>query len=286
MPDLNEVETRLTAMFGHVARQVPDRPPATGHLSSLQLALARGPEVDDEVESEPGSLDPGSPSHRSWRRRAAVVGLVVVAGLAGAAGVAAATGELSPSATTQLAQQALTPAISIVGSSDPASVPGAVSRLSTPGPDGTVLKVYSDNGRNSRLAAANCIALTINTPTGTPAPGAQGTDSGSCTVMGVSSLSDQLPAPDQDLGYAGSQDSAKWVSPSGATYQVYYGDGVAGTASVKLVNADGQVGATEVADQGWYAIYALSNPSSAYTTLEFQSSDGAVLSTSQMGASS
>lgn len=265
MTDFSDFETRLSMMFERVVAQVFEQPVQTevGGQPRSSLVLIRG-ELEEGGPREDEDVDEGvvatlGPPHKSWRRRVFIGGVVVCGALVSAVGVAAATGDLSPQGTTQLAQQTLSPAISIVGSKQPGSVPGAVSRIDVPGPGGTVLNVYSDEGNDSPEAAANCVTLTINTPAGLPAPGADSTDSGGCTVVGVSSLGQQLPPSDHSLPYAGTQLKATWVSPTGVTYTIFFGDATAGASTVDLIGDDGEVKATLLTNDGWYAIYGVAD---------------------------
>jgi hypothetical protein len=209
------------------------------------------------------------------QRRPRATAVVVVSGvLLVGTGVAAATGALSPSAIKQNAQHALTPAGSILGSPDPASVPGAVVRLSTPGPEGTVLQVTSDAGTYNDLAAASCVTITISEPNGSAAPGSQEADKGGCAVVGTSSLDDPLPVGD---AVSAGETVTTWSSPSGQSYTIEFGEGPAGTAAVAFTDAQDDVGAKAVAVNGWYAVYIASGLYTSFDNLSFFNDAGQMI---------
>ena len=187
---------------------------------------------------------------------------------------------LSPSAIQQNLNHVLTPAISIVGSTEPASVPGAVVRVSGPGPEGTVLQVVSDNGDNDALAAGSCDTITVSTPSGAPAPGAAQADQGGCDIVGVTAVGSSLSATQQEHASFGSQlQRTEWVAPSGHGYKIVFGEGPVGTASVALADASGTFGAEVQAEGGWYAIYMPVEKFSTFDYLTFLNLKGETTAT-------
>ncbi len=140
MVEMSEAEAKLASMFQAVARQVPDTPPADDGAGD-ELVEAGVGTTDGTRPLDGETLEAGAsgvvlrPRPRNWRSFGAGAGLVAALVAVGT-GVAAATGMLSPSAVQRNLDRVMTPAISILGSTDPASVPGAVVRVTTPGPRG------------------------------------------------------------------------------------------------------------------------------------------------------
>ena len=117
-------QARLTSLFKSVAPQVPEEPPAGDILVQMGVDVGFSTELGDEeqLDARTSAAAPHAARHRNWRSFAAGAGVVAAVAAVGT-GVAAATGMLSPSAIQQNLNHVLTPAISIVGSTEPASVP-------------------------------------------------------------------------------------------------------------------------------------------------------------------
>lgn len=278
MAELSDVEARLSSLFQAVARQVPDEP-AAGWAPADGLDLYTGDAGDgsqEALEMPDASAATGSSGAGRWRRRATGAAVISGAVIIGT-GVAAATGMLSPSAVQQNVQHTLTPAMSMLGSPDPAAVPGAVVRLTTPGPEGTVLQVVSDDGNNNDLVAGSCVAVTVMMPSGAPAPGAADADRGGCEGVVAESLGGTLPAADR-TSQGALVTTSWWVAPSGQGYTIEFGDGGPGTAAVALTDAQANIGAKAQAVDGWYAVYIASSLYTTFDNLTFFNASGQVVS--------
>ena len=213
MAELSDVEARLSSLFQAVARQVPDEP-AAGWAPADGLDLYTGDAGDGSQEAleMPDALAAtGSSGAGRWRRRATGAAVISGAVIIGT-GVAAATGCSRRRQSQQNVQHALTPAMSMLGSPDPAAVPGAVVRLTTPGPEGTVLQVRSDlDGNNNDLVAGSCVAVTVMMPSGAPAPGAADADRGGCEGVVAESLGRRSQPQTEHR-------RARWSRPPGGSH--------------------------------------------------------------------
>ena len=216
-----------------------------------------------------------------WRRRGVGATIAVGAVMLGT-GIAAATGALSPSAVSANINQALTPAQSIVGSADPLAVLGAVVQLTAAGPEGTVIKVITDEGNDNALAAGSCATLTVTTANAPSAPA----DMGGCYFAGATSLGSPLSSSEQEQASLGPLwETAIWKSPTGQVYTIGFGHASSGTGSVALTNGQGNVASEVQPVDGWYAIYLTSSEFDTFDYLELLNSVGQLISSQPLGPS-
>ena len=253
MDELTFVEDRFRRVYELVSRQVPDVPP------SLESD-------DDEFEFDD---DPHQTERRGTRWRSAVIGAGISLALVGsAAGAAAASGVFASNATNLIG-----PAGKIMGSQDPGAVPGAVTELSSPGPDGTILTVTAANANSTPYQAGECDTLTVTLPNGQPAPGASTTDTGGCGMI----LSHSAPlTPDQrtEAGFGG-QGVAQWTSTSGIEYTIVYGEAVPNTSAVALEDAIGNIAVkANTTTNPWFAVFLPTESYERYSHIVFISADG------------
>lgn len=257
-----------------LVRQMGDVPDAddASYVWAREVFLARLPAAESAK----------TPPKNRWRRPAIIGALLAGTAVIGT-GVAAATGALSPSAISANVGRALAPAQSIVGSVDPLAVPGTILRVTAPGPEGTVLKVFSHNGNANNLAAGSCVTLTLTTANGSPAPGSSQADTGACDVAFSGSLAEPLNASEQGQSLLGPlSQSAEWSSPTGQDYTIEFGQASPGTTTVALANANGNVASQVQVVNGWYVTYLTSSDFTTFDHLEFMNSAGQVTSTQQL----
>ncbi len=258
MIETTVVEDRLRSLFGAIAAQVEDES-ARSHLGSV------GAGIEGEApDTTPSELPRHKLSHGT------MVGVIAGGAIILATAAAAAAGALPFSLSSVLG-----PAGSILGAAKPPAAAHAVLRVSEVGPQGTTLKVFSAMATKSDLTAGDCWSLTIDTPTGAPASGSVTTDKGACSL--VVSQNNPLTSRQQEQASHGGQAVTSWISPSGAAFDIVFGEGVPGTAYVALTNASGEIGAKVASTNSWFAIYISQAGASSYNRITFLNASGAVL---------
>jgi hypothetical protein len=250
MDNLTPTEIGLRGLFESVALQVPDAP-----AESWAQVEAWDAEIDELLP----------PTRRRTIRRSLLGAGVVLAALGIATGVAAATNSFPFDTSADLGS-----ALAILSSPRPQSQPGTTVEATTPGPEGTVLRVVSALGNNTAYHVAECAALVISLPDGSPAPGSLPHQVG-CDA--ISSATKPL-TPAQQVPGSGQQ-VAQWTAPSGTEYNFIFGQATAGTDSVALTNTSGAVGAkVAVNSKGWFVVYETTAEYEYYGQLTFIDSSG------------
>ncbi len=253
MDELTFVEDRLRRVYELVSRQVPDVPPS--------------------LESDNGGFEFDDYGHQTERRglrwRSVAIGVGISAALVGAAaGTAAASGVFASNDTNLIG-----PAGKIMGSQDPGAVPGAVTELSSPGPEGTILTVTAASANSNAYQAGECDTLTVTLPNGQPAPGASSTDTGGCGMI-ISHSAPLTPEQRTEAGFAG-QGVAQWTSTSGIEYTIVYGEADPGTSAVTLEDATGNIGVeANTTTNLWFAVSLPTASYKRYSHIVFISADG------------
>jgi hypothetical protein len=251
MDELTFVEDRLRRVYELVSRQVPDIPPSLGS-------------DDDRLEFDD---DPHQAKRRGARWRSAVIGAGISMALFGAAaGAAAASGVFASNVTNLIG-----PAGEIMGSQDPGAVPGAITELSSPGPDGTILTVTAASTNSNAYQAGECVALRVTLPNGQPAPGTA--DTGECGMI-ISHSAPLTPEERTEAGFAVGG-VAQWTSTSGTEFTIVYGEADPGTSAVALEDAIGNIGVkANMTTNLWFAVFLPTASYERYSHIVFISADG------------
>lgn len=250
MDNLTPTEIHLRGLLESVALQVPDAP-----AESWAQVEAWDAEIEEML----------SPTRRRTVRRSVLGAGVVVAALGIATGVAAATGSFPFNTSADLGS-----ALTILSSTNPQSQPGTTVEATTPGPEGTVLRVVSALGNNTTYHVAECAALVISSPNGAPAPGSLPHQVG-CDA--ISSETKPLTPEQQIPGWG--QQVAQWTAPSGTEYTLVFGQATPGTVAVALTNTSGAYGAKVAVNANrWFVVYETTALYAYYGQLTFVDSSG------------
>lgn len=224
------------------------------------------------AEQPEASRSRRSSARRGRRGRRVAIGASVLAVMAAGSGIAAAAGVFNPLTPTPRV-------LDFMSSTDPVRVPGAILQLSLPGPEGTTLQVVTDNVTTAK-EFDTCLALGIIGRSGQPAANLR---------LGHASCGDLFAppgntVPPQPQQITPSITLERWRSPSGETYDLIYGQSIAGVARVTLANSDGQVGANEPANAHGYVVYIPSASFADYSRLVFTDRSGKVLYSQEINA--
>lgn len=244
-------ESRLAdGLKGMATALAPDVPHAAdGNALSGSSTSAGTPATNNGSGSLGSRQSPWLRRIPSRRTGLAAVAAIIVAG--GGAGIAAAAGAFQrtrPPAIAWGAERGL------ITPSDNYTAPGEATRYIGAGPDGMRLTVVSASSHPN----SGCIKLEITDPTtstGVNIPGG-------CIDVGNAKVSQPTTNAPSNSDYSSSE--ARWTSPSGMNYKIFFGLGPDKATSLAVVQSIGgnsgeptnyrQIGGRLQTQNGWFAV--------------------------------
>ena len=145
--------------------------------------------------------------------------------------------------------------------------PTELTRLSVPGPDGTMLLV----GSASSNSESGCEALAARVP-GSSRPQLVGA---ACSLAGTAGQLPTTSTPRTTFG----DTTHGWLAPTGTLYAISFGQGPEGTSKVAYVTRSGSTVVTGAVSQGWYVIAVPSTDLAKGGKVDFYTTTGRHLGT-------